>query len=308
MADRPELRPDTPRIARHGRPRLGPAAALAVVLLAGGASGEWADWGLDAELGARFDSNLNRASVGSEEDWDVWFRPALRIGRVYQLADRTRVSGSAELAGEIFSRFDALDTVDGAAEIALLHKFGLGPAPWARIFARGGYREVQDAPRSGPQLEVGATLGRRFSPRLDARLGYAFTSRWGGDGPAVAPFPDDVFDQQVHVIALDGSFQLLEGTLLHLGFAYRRGDFDSNARSNRVQVLAQNDVEAVALDQVFGGWVYRVLGNAWSPQVGLDHALGRRWSVDLGYRFQYGEGGGLEYSNHVVRGAARFRY
>jgi hypothetical protein len=303
------------RQARGSVPRRKPRAThvlvwiLALAWPGRPASAEWADWMLDAGLQTSFDSNLNRASLGSEEDWDVSFRPSVRVGRVYQLAERTRVSVSAELAGDIFSRFDDLDAVDTSPEVALLHKFGLGDAPWLRLFASGGYRAVQDGRRSGPHFAVGGVLGKRFSSRLDARLEYHFSGRYGGDGPPVAPLvSDDVFDQQSHHVSLEGRFLLSEELLATLGFEYRRGDFDSNARSNRFQILAEKHVEAVAMDTVFGGWVYRIDGNAYSPSVHLNYGLGRRWSVDLAYRFQYGEGGGLSYQNHDVALAALFRY
>ncbi|MGH7342428.1 MAG: hypothetical protein ACREKH_18225, partial [Candidatus Rokuibacteriota bacterium] len=230
---------------------------------------------------------------------------------VLQLADRTRLSASGEIAGEIYSRFDRLNAFDGGAGVALLHKFGLGDAPWGRLFAGGGYRDVQDQKRSGPYFELGAVLGKRFSPRLDARLEYRYARRYGGDGPPVADaplLPDDVFDQQSHWITLEGSFLATEQALLTLGFGYRRGDFDSNARSNRFEILAQDNVDAVAQDTVFGGWVYRILGDGYSPFVRINYGLSRRWSLDLGYRFHYGEGGGLSYQNQGLRLVALFRY
>jgi hypothetical protein len=284
-------------------------ALLALALPGRLASAEWADWTLDAGLETSFDSNLNRASRAAEEEWDVSFRTSLQAGRVYQVADRTRFFASAELAGDVFSRFDELNTFEGGAGAALLHKFGLADAPWARLSVRGSYRYVQDAKRSGPDLRVAGTFGKRFSPRLAASLEYQFQRRWGGSGPLAAPgFSDDVFDQEFHLLTLEGSFLVTERLLGTLGFSYRRGDFDSNARSNRFQILAQNHVEAVAMDRVFGGWVYRIDGNGYSPFARLNYGLGRRWSIDLGYRFQYGEGGGLDYRNHRVHLAALFRY
>jgi len=40
--------------------------ALVVLLLADSGRAEWVDWVLDADLAARFDSDVNRASVSSE--------------------------------------------------------------------------------------------------------------------------------------------------------------------------------------------------------------------------------------------------
>jgi hypothetical protein len=293
--------------------RLAALVALSALLLARPGAAEWVDWVVDAEVPVRFDSNLNRASLGSEEEWDVSFHPGLEAGRIFQLAERTRLFATARIGGEIYSRAGELDALDGGGRLALLHKFGLGDAPWARLFATGGYRGVRAGRRSGPYADVGIAAGRRLSPRFDAKLEYRFTRRWAGDGPAVtaveaAGLPDDVFDQQQHRVTLDGSFLASERLLLTLGFSYLRGDFDSNAQASRFAVLASSDVEAVASDTVFGGWVYRVFGNAWSPFVGASLGLCDRWSLDLDYRFQYAEGDGLDYRNHVVRGVVLFRY
>ena len=101
---------------------------------------------------------------------------------------------------------------------------------------------------------------------------------------------------------------LRDSLLLSAGFGYRRGDFESNARANRVAVLARTDVEAVARDSVFGGWVYRIEGNGYAPFASLSYGLGDRWSIDAGYRFRYAEGHGLDYRSHTVSASVLFRY
>ena len=273
------------------------------------ARAEWADWVLDAGVTSRFESNVNRADAGSEEEWDVSFRPVAQVGRVLQLAEQTRLFLGLDLAGDVSARFSELHALDLGGQLALTHKLGLGDAPWLQLRASGGYREVRADQRTGPYLVLGAMLGKRFSPRLDARIGYRYTRRWGRDGPAVvAGLPDDPFDVEQHEIGVEGSFLLTPTLLLGAGFAYRRGDFTSNVRDDRFQVLATNDVEAVAEDTVFGGWVYRVDGDGFTPHVRLNQALGDRWSVDLAYRFHYADGGGLSYRNHVVTAGVLFRY
>ena len=126
----------------------------------------------------------------------------------------------------------------------------------------------------------------------------------------MAGAPDDVFDQEHHDVTLDGSFLLTDALLLGAGFTYRRGDFDSNAQQSRFEVLAENDVDAVARDEVFGGWVYRSEGNAYAPFARLNYGLTDHWSLALGYRFQLaeGDGSGLRYRNHAVTGTVLFRY
>jgi hypothetical protein len=295
----------------------------ALWLAAAPAAAEWVDFIAEAELAFQYDSNLNRAGFGADEEWDLSWHPRLELGRVYQIGDATRLDVSAEVRGEIHHRFSSLDAVAGDGKLSLFHKFGLGPAPWVRVFYAGGYLGVQDLPRSGPRFVVGAEVGKRFSSRFDASLAYHYTNRSGVGGPPapvagpgpgpggpglMTNLPDDVFDQETHVVTLSGSFLLTEDLLLTAGFGYRRGDFDSNARTNLTGVVANEDVEAVARDQVFGGWVYRIVGNAYAPFASLNYGLSERFSLDLGYRFQYGEGDWLSYANHMARLAVLFRY
>ncbi len=286
-------------------------AALAALLLGAPARAEWVDWVLDADVAARYDSNVNRASEGSEREWDFSFRPSARAGRYFQLAERTRLLAAGDLAGEVYTDFGQLDAIETGGELALLHKLGVGDAPWLRGFATGGQRSVRDGDRSGPQFTVGLAVGKRLSPRLDVRFRYAFGRTWGGStDAAVAGAPHDVFDQEHHDLTLDGSALLTDALLLGAGFTYRRGDFDSNAQQSRFSVLARNDVEAVARDDVFGGWVYRIEGNSYSPFVRLNYGLTDHWSCELGYRFQLaeGDGDGLRYRSHAVTALVLFRY
>lgn len=283
--------------------------ALGALVFASPTRAEWVDWIADAQLDARFDTNLNHASRSSEGEWDLTFHPSVAFGRVYQLGERTRVSAVARLEGEIHSRFDDLDAVTAGSRVSLSHKLGVGDAPWVQAFASGGYQHVDAAQRRGPRFEAGAELGKRLSSRMDVRLSYAFARRYGQNGPrVVAGVPDDVFDQRSHSISLRGSWLARERLLLSAGFTYRRGDFDSNARASRNAILASTDVKAVARDEVFGGWVYRIRGNGYSPFANLSWALGDRWSVDATYRYGYSEGHGLSYHDHTIGAAVLFRY
>jgi len=285
------------------------AVTLAVLLLAAPAGAEWVDWIADAQLDAHFDSNVNQAAKPSEEEWDLSFLPQIALGRVYQLAERTRIAATASITGEIHSRFDELNAAAGDGQLSLSHKFGLGDAPWARVFASGGYRHVEVHQRSGPRFAAGVEVGKRLSPRLDARLGYRYDQRWGDDGPrAVAGVPDDVFDQKGHTIELSGSFLASETLLLGAGFGYRRGDFDTQIIGGRGGLLATTKVEAVARDRVFGGWVYRIEGNSYSPFASLSWGIADRWSIDAGYRFRFTEGHGEGYQNHGASVTVLFRY
>ena len=66
--------------------------------------------------------------------------------------------------------------------------------------------------------------------------------------------------------------------------------------------------KAAAVDNVFGGIVYRISGNTYSPFVSVNYGFTDRFSVDAGYRYERGEGSSLKYDNRIVHAAAIFRF
>jgi opacity protein-like surface antigen len=287
-------------------------AAAAVALTSGAprASAEWVDWILDADVAFEYTDNLNNSSFESDEEHDyTWFLGA-EGGRVYQLTDRTRLSLSATVVGEIHHRFTGLDGADVGGRVSLFHKFGVGNAPWVRPFFWGGYKEVRADERAGGRFEVGLETGKRFTPRLDASFSYHYTYRDGDDGPVAVPtIGSDVFDQQFHLFTLQGSFLVLDPLLLTAGYTFRYGDFDSACTPMNVgKVLVKADVKAIALDSVFGGCVYRLKGTGHAAFVNLSWGFTDRISLDAGYRYQYGKAQDLDYSSNTARATLLFRY
>ena len=230
--------------------------ALAVPLLTGTlpAAAEWVDWIADASVSFEYNDNLNVSAFDSDEESDLSWHPVAALGRTYQLTDRTRLSLTGEVGGEIYHDFNRLNSVEGGGRLALFHKFGLGNAPWLRASFFGGYRDVGDSKRSGSRFEVGLTAGKRFHPRFDASLSYLFTDRSGRDGEVAVPtIGTDVFDQQYHQLTLTGNFLALPRLLVTAGYTFRYGDFDSACTGANVgRVLAWENVKAIALDGAGG--------------------------------------------------------
>jgi hypothetical protein len=286
------------------------AIAAAFAFAAPQASAEWVDWIAVADTDFAYTDNLNNSSFGADEEEGFGWLTSVEAGRVYQLTDRTRVSLSATFSGELYSRWDDLDAFDAGGRLTLFHKFGLGNAPWLRPFFWGGYKGVVADERSGERFEVGLDAGMRFTPRIDAVFTYQYTHRNGGSGPVAVPtISNDVFDQQYHHFTLAGNFLLLEPLLLTTGYTFRLGDFDSACTPGNVgTVLVKADVEAIALDSVFGGCVYRLNGTGHAAFVDLSWGINHHFSIDLGYRYQYGKAQGLDYSSNTGRLTLLVRY
>jgi len=286
---------------------------LVFVVSAPRARAEWVDWIADAEVDLRYTDNLNNSAFNADEEQDFFWIPAARGGRIFQLTDRTRMSLAAEVAGEIYHEFDGLDAIEAGGSLGLTHKFGVGRAPWLRASFFGGYKEVRESERSGPRLEAGLEIGKRFSPRFDASLAYLYTNRDGGDGvaPMGSTLPTDVFDQQYHLITLSGNFLLAPPLLVTAGYTFRTGDFDSACTpGNAGEALSREkgNIEAIALDGVFGGCVYRLDGTGHSGFINFSYGFTNRLSLDLGYRYLWGKGDSLTYERNTVQLALLFRY
>lgn len=292
------------------------AVALSMVSGAAPAAAEWVDWIADASVSFEYNDNLNVSAFNSDEENDLSWHPVAALGRTYQLADRTRLSLTGEVSGEIYHDFNRLNSVEGGGRLALFHKFGIGNAPWLRASFFGGYKDVGDSKRSGRHLAAQLTGGKRFHPRFDAFLSYLFTDRSGGRGEVAVPtIGTDVFDQQYHQLTLAGNFLALPRLLVTAGYTFRYGDFDSACTGANVgRVLAQENVEAIALDGaggssgVFGGCVYRLTGPAHAGVVNVSYGLTDRFSLDAAYEYRYGKADTLDYQVNIARLALVFRY
>jgi hypothetical protein len=274
-------------------------AVIAVLAGAMPAAAEWVDWIADVAVPFEYTDNLNVSAFESDREDDFLWLPTAFLGRVYQLTDRTRVSITAGAEGRVYHRFDRLNGALPGGRLSAVHKFGVGDAPWFRVSFFGGYLSLVEDDRSGANFDLDARFGKRFSPRFDANVGYVYTNRDGGNGPVAVPtIGTNVFDQERHGFSVAGNYLLTNALLLSAKYKFGSGDFDSACTVGNVgEVLARegSNVRAIALDQVFGGCVYRLRGESHALAVHLNHGIGDHFSVDLGYRFISGQGRSLDY-------------
>ncbi|NNL67700.1 MAG: hypothetical protein HKP30_15725, partial [Myxococcales bacterium] len=77
-------------------------------------------------------------------------------------------------------------------------------------------------------------------------------------------------------------------------------------------LLAQENPQSVALDEVFGNdpgdCIYRIDGEIYAAFVSLNYPITDRLAVDLGYRFQHGDGNVLHYQTNSATLTLSFRY
>ena len=293
---------------------LGAALAGAALLFsAPAARAEWGAWIAEAGTGFEYRDNLNNSAFRDDiEDDGAWLASG-RGGRYYNLGDNTRLSVAAEFASAVQFEFDGLNRVRASGELAVSHKFGLGPnVPVLRVYGKAGYLAVDDDDRSSGAYETGFNLSKRFTERFDADLFFRYHNRDGGNGDlVVATLPTDVWDQENFETGLKGTFLVWENLLASASYTYRDGEFDSQCTTGNVaKVFARegSNVKAIARDNVFGGCVYRLGGYSHQGQANLNYAVNEHFAVDLDYRYIWASADVLIYRTNVVTLSLLYRY
>src|SRR5262245_1959908 len=128
--------------------------ALAVVL-AMVASAARADWRIDAETGALFESNPSNSERASDVKSDWAWQSNLRVGDGFQLARDLRLNLGADLREQVWAQFDAFNNVAPGGTASLRYRFGLGRlAPWVLIEDQRAYACFSENARSGRDARV----------------------------------------------------------------------------------------------------------------------------------------------------------
>jgi len=118
-----------------------------------------------------------------------------------------------------------------------------------------------------------------------------------------------VFDQNHWTASLQGNFLLTNRLLLLGAIRHFDGDIISACTTGNVgTVLAEEDVQAITADAVFGGCVYRLNGDGNSASLDLSYAIGRHSSLNIGADYLTGKADVLEYRNTVFRASFMYSY
>jgi len=272
---------------------------------------EWADWVLEPTVEFRNESNLNLSSFSSDEESDNVLLLALEGGRYYQLGDRSRLRLSADLEVEGYDEFDLLNSVAISGNLAVIHKLGVGlKAAWISPYLTYGYMDVKEDIRSGSFGDLGIAAGKHFTERFDMSASLEYSKSNGKPGKQIVPtISSDVFDQNHWTASLQGNFLLTNRLLLLGAIRHFDGDIISACTTGNVgTVLAEEDVQAITADAVFGGCVYRLNGDGNSASLDLSYAIGRHSSLNIGADYLTGKADVLEYRNTVFRASFMYSY
>ena len=146
--------------------------AVLLALVSGAAR---ADWRVDAETGALYDSNLSNSERASDVKDDWAWQSNLRVGNGFQLARDLRLNLGVDLREQVWARFDAFNNVAPGGTASLRYRFGLGRlAPWVLIEDRLAYAFFKEGDRSGLDNRFRIRGGFGITERLSLEAAYTF--------------------------------------------------------------------------------------------------------------------------------------
>ena len=271
------------------------------VLLAMVASAARADWRVDAETGALYDSNLSNSDRASDEKDDWAWQSNLRVGNGFQLARDLRLNLGVDLREQIWAQYDAFNNVAPGGTASLRYRFGLGRlAPWVLVEDRLAYAFFKEDDRSGVENRFRIKGGFGITERLSVEAAYTFD-----DYEAKTPFWDLSGNSGAIRLVLDATSSLQ----VAVGYLYRNGEVISYALPPRPDIFALSSARESV--NSFGSppyTAYRLRGvtNAFSASVG--YTLRKYISLQVNYEFRNTTHGPLGYVNHLVEAKVAFVY
>ena len=271
------------------------------VLLAMALSTARADWRVDAETGAFYDSNLSNSDRASDVKDDWAWQSNLRVGNSFQLARDLRLSIAGDLRAQVWTRFYAFDNVAPGGIAGLRYRFGLGRlAPWVLVEDRLAYAFFKEEDRSGLENRFMIRGGFGITERLSVEAAYTFDNY-----AAKNPF----WNLSGNSGAIRLTFDVTSSLQVALGYAYRNGDVISYALPPRPDIFALSSARQSV--NSFGSppyTAYRLRGSTNALSASAGYTISKYISLQVNYEFRRTTDGPLEYVNHLVEAKVAFAY
>jgi len=242
-----------------------------------------AQWSSQLEAGYLHDDNLSRAQRSEDK-----VRASALFARGLLTRDFALGADSDGHVG-LEGRLNRYSPANGAsfAGAGLLagarRKLGLGAmAPWVALDASGGYESAREDIRDAYRYAASATLGKRFTPQLEASAGFAYDRRVQREAAEeeVPGYGTKPFSIQGRSWFARASYALGERAALIGAGSLRRGDVVSSTRRNFGIFTASN---AIADDPALGAdfYAYRLSGARTKSLTGvLSWALDARSALE----------------------------
>lgn len=280
------------------------------LMLAATSAAARAEWLLDVDAGALYDSNLNRAYERADIRADGALTLNAAAGSYLALSGADGLTLSADARSEIYHRFHGLNVLGVGGTAVYRHKFGLGYAvPWILLSATVARDNYRSNLRDGDRVAFRAELGQRFNAAFDAEFGARYEHRYAkNDEPVVPSISGDVFALRGTSAYARAGYGINARLLVAAELAVRRGDVVSSTRRNR-QIFLVSD--AIAADTTFGPdfFAYRLRGTTDAANLTASWALDDRSSLNFAYDDERTDAaGGIVYRSHGVSVLFALRY
>jgi len=264
---------------------------------------------IDADLGARYESNLSRSNDGADIEEDMVTALSAGAGYLKTLNNNSQLLISAYLAHEHFAEFKDLNNIAVNASIVytLQPKAGY-TEPWYEISMNVAALKFNKSNIRDSVIFTGkASIGKRFSDRIVGKINYKYEQR---DSDSL------VFDTKKHDASLNLIYAYSPRTSFFGTYNFSIGDVVSTATPNPTILAAS---ERVAPDDVFAAGfgpgcvnrrcAYRLDAIGHHFETGLEIALTQSLSLDISSQYFIVDGKGLEaYKGWVYRAGMYFQY
>jgi hypothetical protein len=261
-----------------------------------------ADWDLQAETGALYDSNLSNSVATSDEEEDWAWKSDVFVGNGFQLSRDFRLRLEADLRAEVWDQFGGLSRIGAGTSAALRYRFGLGrQAPWLLLEDRFGYDHFQETPRSSWNDSVDLRGGIALSQRIALEAGYTFDT---------SSARDDFFNLQGQSGHARVIVDLTSALQIGVGYTYRYGDFISYAVAPRFdirQIASEfRQVSTFGTDPPYTA--YRLRGRTHLFSAFAGYGLSKNLSLQVSYEYAITSQGALNYDSHLVEAKIAFAF
>ncbi len=256
-----------------------------------------AEWLLDVDAGARYDSNLTRAQQRPDVRGDAAATLFASGGTFLALTGADGLTFDVNALTEAWHRFHGLNRASAA--------------PWISLGLAGSHDNYRSAIRDSDSVEARVELGQRFNETFDASVGAVFDRRYArSDRPVVPGISGKAFDVRGKSAFVRAGYALTEQLQAGANFAVRRGDVVSTTRQHQ-EIFLESD--AITADPAFGDdfFAYRLRGTSTTrtTAVTLSWALSNRSSLNFRYADERTSAyGGLDYRGRVAALAFTFSY
>jgi len=273
--------------------------------------GEWVEWIADAQLSYNQIDNLNLSAFSNDQVNDQKISFTALLGRFYQLNGTSRFHILADISKANFDDFNKMNNTELGLNLGFRHKFGLGfHKPYLQVNL--GYKDAEFSAESWDRNIYDAYIefGRHFSDKLTASISYTYTQMDGKPWmPILADVSSEVFDQNFWQSSIFVDYLIYEDWLISANYRYRNGDLASACTPDNVaKVLANNTVNAITTDDVFGGCVYQISGETHTFSTGLSYAISGHSGLNFSYEYLEGNAGTLNYDSSNIQLSYNYRY